>query len=297
MNKIFLFLFLSLFTVGLYGYEVTLPQNTTTEIDPEDEEIKSLVWNRFVNKNFVILSIDEKQGLWLNKNIDSINHWCTNRWGLPGVEFSKECRIFCVPNKSLLKKLFGIDDSRVEVRKKDGEIEIIAMWLVLEETSPSLVTPYLTRASFAEFGEQKGKYMPWWFARSAEILSSPNLSIRNTLNGIINVDKSNLNCSSVFNLTFEDYQKLSKEEKDLFDQKCLVLCLMLRKELGEVKLHSLLRLENKENIEKTLNIVYGYKDIKEFDAKFLLFWEDLTKAVSAKKIPDSYIQINNRSKL
>lgn len=295
MNKIFLFLFL--FSSNLYAYDAMLPQNVVVKIDPEDDEIKSLVWNRFVNKNLVILSIDEKQGLWLSKNIDSINHWCTNRWGIPEVEFSKECRIFCVPNKPLLKKLFGIDDSRVEVRKKDGEIEIIALWLVLEETNPSFVAPYLTRASFAEFGEQEGKFVPWWFIRSAEILSGSNTSIRSVLGGIVNIDKKNLNCSSVFNLTFEDYQKLSKEEKDSFDQKCLVLCLLLRKELGEIKLHSLLRLQNKDNLEKTLNVVYGYKDMKEFDAKFLLFWEDLTKAISMEKIPDSYIQINSRSKL
>ena len=189
--------------------------------------------------------------------------------------------------------MFGIDSSKVEVRRKDGDIEISVLWLVLEEKKPSQVAPYLARASFAEF-EHQGLIVPWWFIRSAEILSSSGNEIKTILNGVTSFDNKKLNCEAVFNTKLEEYQKLSDEDKKLFDQKCLVLCLMLRKELGEVKLQGLLTLENKNKIEKVLNFVYGYSSIQEFEKKFSLFCNDLSRAVVKKEIPDSYLQINRR---
>lgn len=276
-------------TNSAYSNEVAHPENA--KISVEDEEIKSLVWNRYVNKNFTVLSIDDKQGYWLYKNIDQINDWCVSRWGLPKIDFSKECRIFCVPNKSLLKKLFGLENSRVEVRKKDGEVDITVLWLVLEETEFHQVSPYLTRACFAEL-EQEGLKLSWWFTRSAEILSLPIKEIRDLLESSFEPSGS----EAIFNTTFEDYQKLSAENKKLFDKKCLVLCLMLRKELGEIKLHSFLVVESKNKVEKSLNFVYGYSSIQEFEKKFLLFSNDLSKAIGSQKVPDSYLQITNVKK-
>lgn len=290
MKNILLTLLLVILTANVYANEVTLPDNVKVSVE-EDEEIKSLVWNRYVNKNFTVLSIDDKQGYWLYKNIDQINDWCVSRWGLPKIDFSKECRIFCVPNKSLLKKLFGIENSRVEVRKKDGEVDITVLWLVLEETELSQVSPYLTRACFAEL-EQEGLKLSWWFTRSAEMLSLPTKEIRDLLESSFEPS----GCEAIFNTTFEEYQKLSTEDKKLFDKKCLVLCLMLRKELGEIKLHSFLVVENKNKIEKSLNFVYGYSSIQEFENKFLLFSNDLVKAIRSQKVPDSYLQITNVKK-
>jgi hypothetical protein len=290
MKKLFFVLLFSLIPLNVYSEDFILP--VVTEVSSEDEEIKDLVWNRFVKENFVILSIDEQQGSWLHKNIDSINDWCTTRWGFPKVQFSKECRIFCVPNKSLLSKLFNLNESRVEIRKKDGEINISVLWLVLEEPTPSSVAQYLTRASFAEYEEQEEVKLPFWFLRSAEILNSPLNNVRTNLKNTI----SELNVKSVFETKIEDYETLAKDKKDLFDQQALFLNLMLRKELGELKLHSLLRLEEKNDLENVLKFVYGYKNLKEFESKFSLFYKDLSKAVSLEKVPDSYLLINSKGK-
>jgi hypothetical protein len=293
MKNLFFILF-SLCVFSIHAEEITVPQNAAKDVSLDDEEIKSLVWNRFVNKNFTILSIDEKKGYWLYKNIDQINDWVSLRWGFPKVDFSKECRIFCVPNKSLLKKLFGLEESKVEVRRKDGEIEISVIWLVLEETNFSQVAPYLTRASLADF-ENQGINIPWWFTRSAEILNSPLEKIKSFLKEPIQ-DSKNLSCEKVFDTTFEDYSKLTIDEKNLFDQRCLILCLMLRKELGEIKLQSLLALESKNKIEKVLNFVYGYSGIQEFEKKFSLYSKDFWNAIDSGDMPSSYFKINRSAK-
>ena len=47
----------------------------------------------------------------------------------------------------------------------------------------------------------------------------------------------------VFSTTDDEYNKQTNENKNLFDQQSACLCLMLRKEFGEVKLQGFLRLQ------------------------------------------------------
>ena len=137
--------------------DLMLPSDAPiTTAENSDPELRSLEWNRYVNKNFVILSIEDSQGLWLCKNAPKLNEWCVSRWGFTPKDLSKECRMFCVPNNSLLKKLFGLDSPKVEIRKdKDGKTEIMAMWFVLDETRTTSFLPQsLTRIGFSDFSEQ-----------------------------------------------------------------------------------------------------------------------------------------------
>ena len=139
---IFLTFFLIINSSYLIADDLMLPSDAPiTTAETSDPELRSLEWNRYVNKNFVILSIEDSQGLWLCKNAPKLNEWCVSRWGFTPKDLSKECRMFCVPNSSLLKKLFGLDSPKVEIRKdKDGKTEIMAMWFVLDETR---TTPFL----------------------------------------------------------------------------------------------------------------------------------------------------------
>src|SRR4051812_26115945 len=78
-------------------------------LTPTDADLKNLAWNRYTTENFAILSIDDEQGRWLAHNIEHIKKWCLTRWGFPENSrhlFTKECRVFCVPDKILMKKLF-----------------------------------------------------------------------------------------------------------------------------------------------------------------------------------------------
>lgn len=294
MIKNLLFFVTLFFCPQLIADELTFPtgypdvSNTTSEID---SELSSLQWNRYVNEKFVILSIDNKQGVWLNKNIKLINSWCLNRWGFNPVSFSKECRIFCVPNKELLKKLFGLDESRVEVRKKDGSIEISVIWVSLDGNPFSCMSSLLTRASFSEFEEQNF-ILPWWFIRSSEILNSSLSVIKSDLSSLAIQEKNSLlNCKKMFETSFEDYNKMDGIQKSEFDKQALYLCLMLRKELGQVKLLTFLKVLEKNKLDSSLNFVYGYSGIKEFEDKYILYCKDLFNAINSEKVPDSYFEI------
>jgi hypothetical protein len=294
MIKNLLFFFVLLCCPQLLAEELTFPTGyqdvSKTASGDLDLELSSLQWNRYVNEKFVILSIDDKQGVWLNKNIKQISSWCLNRWGFDYISFSKECRIFCVPNKELLKKLFGLDESRVEVRKKDGSIEISVIWVSLDGNPFSCISSLLTRASFSEFEEQNFR-LPWWFIRSSEILNSSLAVIKADLLSATVQENSLFNCKKLFETSFEDYNKMDGLQKLEFDKQSLYLCLMLRKELGEVKLLTLLKILEKNKLDSSLNFVYGYSGTKEFEDKYSLYYKDLSNAIKAEKVPDSYFEI------
>jgi len=271
--------------------QLTYPTGFDDKDAKNDPELSSLEWNRYVVGNFSILSIDNNQGLWLSKNIDLINQWCTTRWGFSKVKFSKECRIFCVPNKSLLNKLFGLNDSRVEVRKKDGELEMSVIWVAIEDSPAVSLSPLLTRASFLEFENQEFS-LPWWFVRSAEIINSPIPDIRSFLS---DVDLEGIDLEKTISTDYDAYQVMTKEAKKTYDQECLILCLLLRKEFGEIKLHALLKLLERNSPESVLKIVYGYSSLKEFDSKYKLYAKDLSTEMKSKKVPDSYLNMTSSS--
>ena len=73
MCSIRTFLFAILFT----GVFIT-PVNSSDLLYPNEyggdtqAEFKDLSWNRYTTENFVIVSIDDKQGKWLSENIEKI---------------------------------------------------------------------------------------------------------------------------------------------------------------------------------------------------------------------------------
>lgn len=275
---------------NLIGSEITYPVDFKQDNLKDDPELKSLEWNRYSNNNFVVLSIDNKQGILLSDRIELYNYWCTSRWGFPKTKFSKECRVFCVPNHSLLKKLFGLDNSKIEVRKKDGELEISVIWMVLNNDGFSEITGLLTMASFAEFDEQNGFATPWWFVNSAGIMNSSMGDIEKTMRAA-SLNKVFFSCEEVFKTSYDDYQSFSADKKKEFDECSLVLCLFLRKEFGEVKLHGFLKIVEKNSAESALQAVYGFKNLKEFEDKHTLYRNDLFREINMNKVPDIYYEI------
>ena len=104
-----------LFLQNIFVQEkVPSPVFVSPPIEVVDPEIKSLEWNRYVTKNFTILSIDNQKGKQLAETIDSLKSLSLTKWGFPDVKFTKECRVFCVPNYNLLKKLFNLNASKVQ---------------------------------------------------------------------------------------------------------------------------------------------------------------------------------------
>ncbi|MEI7488402.1 MAG: hypothetical protein WCJ72_13535 [Chryseobacterium sp.] len=255
----------------------------------EDPLIKNLVWNRYITTNFTILSIDNDQGYWMKNNLEDIKIWCLTRWGFSDIKFSKECRIFCVPNKNLLKKLFNLDSSKIEIRKKNDEIEITAMWLVLDD-KPSKVLPiYLTEIILAEFESSNLVKLPLWSKKGMSSLNGMIDDIKLDLSNLSNVKIYDI--QTILNMNEQQFVKLGQDKQKLFINQSVALCLLLRKEFGELKLHSFLKTSFKSGSNESVKKVLGFKDYSDFEKTYVRYIDGLSKDITNKVIPDSYLQI------
>jgi hypothetical protein len=262
---------------------------------PTDLELKDLVWNRYTSNNFVIMSIDNAQGKWMSENINKIKTWCIERWGFPDFQFTKECRVFCVPNKSLCKKLFNLDDSKVEIRRKNGEIEITAMWLILDDKPARIIPKQLTQVCFAEFEQKHNVTIPFFAKNGIRLLNGISSDIRSDMIYLgLHVDKDQpiFISEKMFLMTEDEYENSSLENKKIFDSQSIALCLLLRKEFGETKMQGFLRMSSKNDPKDVLLTIYGFTSYAQFDQSYLRYIKDLSREVSSNKTPDSYLEIS-----
>lgn len=258
-------------------------------LEPVDPELKDLQWNRYSVGNFTILSIDDNQGKWLSENIEKIRAWCLNRWGFPDIQLAKECRIFCVPNKELLKKLFSIEDSRVEIRDENNVI-----WLVLDDKPAKTIPVYLTQIALVEFEQKNNVKLGWWFKRGSSVLNGIIPDVRKNVSELDTLLQQNqpiFVSEKMFTLTEDDYKKESPENQLIFDRQAVALCIMLRKEFGEAKLQGFLRISGKNNAQDVLKVVYGFDSFSHFDKQYIKFMRELTFDVLNDKTPDAYLEI------
>lgn len=264
---------------------------------PADNDLKDLVWNRYTTENFVILSIDNAQGKWLSQNIETIKKWCLSRWGFPENsrgKFTKECRVFCVPDKTLLKKLFSLEQSKVEARKKDGQLDMTVMWLVLDDKPNKTIPTFLTQVCLAEFESSNNVSLGFWFKRGASLLNGTVPDVRQhivNLSEKVRKDMPMFTSEKMFTLTEEEYLKETDDTRRVFDQEAVALCIMLRKEFGEAKLQGFLRMSSKNDPQDVLRVVYGFSGYSHFDKQYVRFMRDLTTDVVSGKTPDSYLEI------
>lgn len=246
-------------------------------------------WNRYTVENIVVLSIDNEQGKWISENIGKIRSWCLTRWGFPESKFTKECRIFCVPNKELFKKLFNLEQSKVELRS-----DVTVIWFVLDDKPAKILPPLLTQICLVEFEAKHNVKIDWWFKRGASQLNGIIPDIRQSVSGLnetLKKDQLIFVSEKMFTMTEESYLKESIENRKLFDQEAIALCIMLRKEFGEAKLQGFLRIASKNNSQDVLKVVYGFSGYQHFDKQYIRFMKELTADVLNNKTPDSYLEI------
>lgn len=260
-----------------------------TEAPLDDPELKNLEWNRYVTKNFVILSIDNEKGKKLAEEIDQYKKSALTRWGFPDVQFSKECRVFCVPSSSLLKKLFNLTGPKVQLRK-----DLNAIWLVLDEKSEKGIIPYVTQVALAELEAAEKTALPFWFKRGAIVLNGSVDDVRSSLrvfNDSARKEQFTHTAEQMFVSTEEEYNKQGAENKKVYDTQAACLCLLLRKEFGEAKLQGLLRILSRNKPDVSLETVYGFKDLADFENSYVAFMKDLCADVARNKTPDAYLTI------
>lgn len=293
MKKVFLILLAM--TSPAFGQEmvshldIPVPSGQKAPVDPE---IQNLVWNKWDTPNFIILSLDKQQGRYLYENIELMKKWASNRWGLPDVKFSSECKVLCVPNRELMKKLFRLDNSYGEVRRKDGKITISVLWLVLDGKPAELIPSALTEACVSEYEQSIGNKCGWWFHRGSSILNQTLPQIRGQISNLqksFSKDSKMFFSQSLFSMTEDQWLKETAENKLLFDQEAAALTLLLRKEFGQKMLHTFLMTKQSE---QDFVAVYGFANYAEFDATLKRYMFQLSGDIIANRTPNSYLEIS-----
>lgn len=262
----------------------------TGEAAPTDPELKDLQWNRYTTTNFTILSIDDGQGRWLAANMESIKMWCVTRWGFPDFKFTTECKVVCVPNRKLMKKLFNLTESKYEVRRKDGRVEASAMWLILDDKPAMTIPVPLSHICFAEFQARHQVKMGCFAHHGMSLLNGTIPEIRARI-GTLATRMDSTSAEKMLSITEEDYVALTPAARGFFDSQAMVLCLLLRKEFGEAKMQGFLRMSSRNSPQAVLQKVYRFRDFRQFDESYSRYTGDLTREVLASRTPDSYLNI------
>lgn len=275
--------------------KVSMPTEVKQEMGLNDADlIKNKQWNRWTSKNFVVCSLNDLQARYLHDNLENVKTWTYTRWGLTDFDFSAECRVICVDDKVLFKKLFNIDKTKIEVRKENNKVKMYVIFLLIDE-KPSKTLPLpLTEICLAEM-EQRGIKTGWWLHRGMSILNGTLPDIRLQLNNLyVNVqnNKNVYSSKMLFTLTEEQYLKETETSKDGFDKCALSMCLLLRKEFGQDKF---LQFIKEANPETGLQKIYGFENYDKFDSSYKRYLIDLTSDVAGvrkgRETPDTYLQI------
>lgn len=281
-------LFAFLFTFSAFCQdEIIVPSDV---VNVAKDDLKDLTWNRYTTENFTILSIDNAQGKWLYSNIENIKFWCLKRWGLSNFKFEKECRIMVVPNKDLLKKLFNITESKYEFRKNKDGLEIIVVWLLVDSTEDLVdeVPFVVTMCSLVEFNYKNNIKNNLILMNGMSLLNQSISSIKKIKNKGVNLDNKILD---LFSVDEDKLKKMNLEEKEDFNIKSLVLCLMLKKEFGENKF--LKFMSSNKNKEDTIGFIYKFT-VDDFNNTYNRYYGDLFKELKENKVPDKYIDVKKK---
>lgn len=280
--------FFAVFCSSVFGADILAPDGQLGEYVSVDD----LQWNRYTtNGNFVVLSIDDNQGKWLAENLDRIRSITLSKWGLETFDSKAEVRIFCVPSHDLLKKLFSIEKPRIE--KRDN---LTVVWLVLGNDLSQDMSAYLDETIFFDYEQNTKKELPFWFKRGATLLANNANHINDELKELKNSFDSNklLSTDRLFKMDPEAFDKESQENKQLYDRQAAVLCLMLRKEFGVVKMKSFLEISPRQGVEKSLQLIYSFNGVNHFSKQYVHYLRDLCSQAIQDKILASYLEVKPR---
>jgi len=242
-----------------------------------------IAWYRWTTMNFSIHSLDKEQGKYLVANIEQMKDWCLERWGLTSSTFSAEARIFCVPDVDSMRKLFNLDHSMAEIREESGKLKISYLWLLLDGNPAEVIPPALTIVALKEFEYKHDVKFGWWIYRGVPALNATIPQIKRNCKYMEKKSKIFLT-KKLLALTEEEWKKSNQELKDLYDSEATILCLLIRKEFGQNKMHQML---NNPSVVSVL----GFDSFDSFDATFYRYSSNLIEDIKLNKTPDSYLQV------
>ena len=292
----------TLFVNGSYGTEpirkVTLPMEVREELQVNisvPPEIEGKVWNRWTSENFTVLSLNDIQAQYLHKHLELVKVWVFSRWGLYDLPFAAECKMICVDEPDLFFKMFKIRESRVEIRRDDqGRIKEAVIFLLINDAPSHTVPTPLTEVCMAEFSQAYKQDTPWCLVRGMALLNGALDQIRGDISEffpIVEQNKPVYFLNGLFGISKKKYAELTPENKRIFDQCSLTLCLMLRKEFGENKFHWFIKTASEQNAEQAAKEILKFQSAADFDKTFRRYMIDITRDVTTNKTPDEYLQI------
>lgn len=293
----FCLLFVTPVAFGEEIFKVTLPTEVKQEVRSEPDEIKGKVWNRWTSENFVVCALDEDQASYLNQNLEKIKTWIYSRWGLEDSKFAAECRIICVSDKVLFKKLFGLSSSKAEIRKDNsGRIKLTVVYLLFDSKPSNVIPPPLTEVCLAEYEQRTNVKFSWWVHRGMSRLNATVNDIKTDLTNLkplVDKDQPMYFSQGILNMTESDYIKQSEANRLIYDYCSSVFCLLLRKEFGQDKFLEFLTASAVGNKpENALINTYHFDGFNDFDVVFKSYVFDLIDDIVNNKTPDKYLQVN-----
>lgn len=266
----------------------SLAEDAFRAILPEAEAVsqkEEFTWNKWETDNFIILSIEKNQGLELKRALESARHSYFDKWGLerPDSSAKVKCKVMCVPDGEMLKRFFGIDHPRAEVRT-EGSGLTCAIWMDFKSLNqlPALV------ALICSSEEISGLHTRCFVRRGISMLSLPTEKVRSELpgaGGIKFIDISS--CGS------DKWNTMPANEKLSFDQKSALVCLFFRKEFGQEKF---LKFLSSPQDEDSVLSIYGFRDSKELDDTLNRYFENLKRDIESGITPDSYLTVKGAEK-
>lgn len=240
---------------------------------------KDFVWNKWDTTNFIVLSIDKSQGVYLKNNIERMKSDFENKWKIRPLNFSTPCKLICVSNENLLERFFNINEPHSEVRRDaEGKISLLAIWMQAENQYdlPKLIANVCLENLNSSTFVQRGIHR----------LQSSIDSLRSDFSNSLEIE-----ASKIIKTTKSDWNSFSPEEKNNYDRSAAILCFMLRRELGIDKFSLFL---NSKQDESSLISIYGFKDISGLSDTLSRYSKNLSKDISDKKTPDEYFDLDNK---
>lgn len=250
-------------------HPVASTEETTTAAAPElPEDLKGLVWNKWDTENFIVISIDKNQGLYLKNNLDKIKTNLLNSWGFKDFKFSGECKIVCVSDKKLLKRIFRLDSPRFEIKKNENGKTSCAIWFSQDQNIPESELMQLCLFQIENY--YKHDFL-LFCKKGISVLSDSNVA-----------NKKKLLLNKLDNISFEDLLKQNEEESN-FDAKSAIVCLLMCKEYGKSNFLAYLKTKNLNE--------FGINDVSKFNEIINRYYKNLFDDLQNNRTPEDYLTI------
>jgi len=231
--------------------------------------LEGLVWNKWDTNHFSVISLDESSGRSLKSEIESLRQDVLSRWGLRGSE-SFFCKLVCVPDAEMLRKLFGLQEPKCEVRKSaSGGEDCIAIWI---DSGRIDLLPSLVAEADISWGGG-----PLFLQRGVSVLERSPTSIKSVISSASELPLVAVTDSSKSSEAF-------KKDIGAFDATSASLCLLIRREYGKraVGIAS-------GDAKVPLYSRIGFDSQSDFEKTFARYRVNLLKDLASGSTPDEYL--------